>query len=119
MIIHARCARSSLMARRLVASLGAALFGGCASGDEGEDSGCLGPGGVYQRGKAPYPGANASLVCCEGLLTYYRQRRNGVDGTCVEPVGSVNFSCLEGRCGDGQCEAGEQGACGCEADCGG
>lgn len=104
------------MARLLVASLGAALFGGCGSGDEG--SGCLGPGGVYQRGKAPYPGANASLVCCEGLQTYYRQRANG-DGMCVEPVGSANFSCLEGRCGDGQCEAGEQGACGCEADCGG
>jgi hypothetical protein len=51
------------------------------------------------------------------LFTYYRQVGNGA-GACIEPVGVANFSCLEGRCGDGKCEAGEQGACGCDADCG-
>lgn len=98
----------------LFASLGTALSGGCGSSD---DHGCLGPGGPYQRGKAIEPNANASLVCCEGLFTYYRQVGNGA-GACEQPVGVANFSCLEGACGDGTCEVGEQGTCGCEADCG-
>jgi hypothetical protein len=108
-----QAARALPMLVLLLASLGTALSGGCGS----SKSDCLGPGGPYQRGKAIEPNANASLVCCEGLYTYDRQVDNGA-GACTEPVGVANFSCLEGSCGDGKCEAGEQGACGCEADCG-
>jgi hypothetical protein len=98
---------------RIIVIVAAALAGACSARDD--DPGCLGPGGVYQRGKEPYPGANAGLVCCAELSTYDRLSSN-YDGSCVEPI-IANFSCLVGRCGDGRCEDGEQGPCGCEADC--
>jgi hypothetical protein len=94
--------------------LAIAWLAACGDSDS-DDAGCLSAGGVYQRGKAPYPGANRGLVCCAGLTTYHRLWSNS-DGSCVEPI-IANFSCLTGRCGDGRCEDAEQGPCGCEADC--
>jgi hypothetical protein len=108
--------RSSLSSRlRVTELLVAALLSACGTASDYDDAGCLSPGGVYQRGKEPYPGANRGLVCCAGLTTYDRPLSN-FDGSCVEPV-IANFSCLTGRCGDGRCEDGEQGPCGCESDC--
>jgi hypothetical protein len=89
------------------------LIGGCSNSD---DAGCLGPGGVYYRGKQATPDANRGLVCCEGLTTYHRLEQNGQDGSCVDPI-IATFSCLTGSCGDGMCEDGERGPCGCEVDC--
>jgi hypothetical protein len=109
---HAPLAQRIQAALLLVGSLSAVLFSGCS--DEPDDPGCLGPGGVYARGKAAYPGANAGLICCEGLFTYSRVS-NSPDG-CIQPP-LATFSCLEGSCGDGVCETGEEGVCGCVADC--
>jgi hypothetical protein len=98
-----------------VSELLAIIVLGACGGSDSDDPGCLSAGGVYQRGKEPYPGANRGLVCCAGLTAYYRPVASS-DGSCFElPI--ANFSCLAGSCGDGACEAGEQGACGCTADC--
>jgi len=107
-------ARSSRVIFSALLSLCAVSLMACGASDD-DDPGCLGPGGPYQRGKEPYPGANAGLVCCDGLSTYYRALSSS-DGSCVEPI-IANFSCVQGLCGDGMCEAGEQGACGCDVDC--
>jgi hypothetical protein len=85
-------------------------LGACASS---QDVDCAGPG-VYQRGK------EGGTRCCADLNEYYRLAASGsgtAELTCHEPVGHAEFGCIEGRCGDGRCELGERGACGCTLDC--
>jgi hypothetical protein len=74
---------------------------------------CRGPG-TYGYGKgAP------RIECCEGLATYYL----GVPvhdehdfRVCEEPIDGL-YGCVRGECGDGECEVGEDAACGCSEDC--
>jgi hypothetical protein len=53
-----------------VSKLLAIIVLGACGGSDSDDPGCLSAGGVYQRGKEPYPGANRGLVCCAGLTAY-------------------------------------------------
>lgn len=95
----------------------AGLTAAGACSDEKEDD-CRGPG-VYQRGKEGGPS------CCPDLNTYYRlvAYNRSTDGmasdgrVCDDPVGHAEFGCLEGTCGDGRCEVGEEGECACTVDC--
>ena len=83
------------------------------AGSADDDSDCAGPG-VYQRGKEGGPS------CCADLNVYYRLAASGRgpdELTCEAPVGHAEFGCVEGRCGDDICEAGERGPCGCTLDC--
>jgi hypothetical protein len=89
--------------------LGTLVLAACASS---QDVDCAGPG-VYQRGK------EGGASCCANLNEYYRLAASGSTNelTCQQPVGHAEFGCIEGRCGDGRCELGERGACGCTLDC--
>jgi hypothetical protein len=92
----------------LLSALGLAVVLAACSDD---DSDCAGPG-VHQRGKEGGPS------CCADLNAYYRLVVSDPDElTCREPVGHAEFACIEGRCGDNICEAGERGPCGCTLDC--
>jgi hypothetical protein len=75
---------------------------------------CSGPG-RYERGKGGGPPS-----CCAGLhevgILGAFEGENGVH-VCAQPPGSVVFTCVEGECGDGVCEAGEDVSCGCVLDC--
>ena len=73
--------------------------------------------GRYQAGKG-----NEYVPCCDGLTEMlWQQPGTNASGEtmCFEPVGHREYGCVSGTCGDGRCEPGEDGACGCEADCGG
>lgn len=73
--------------------------------------------GRYQAGKG-----NEYVPCCDGLTEVLWQQpgttANG-ETMCFEPVGHREYGCVSGTCGDGRCEPGEDGACGCETDCDG
>ena len=74
---------------------------------------CRGPG-RYEAGKE-----GSYRPCCPGLReVFYTKAAQGQDGAkvCISPPLRV-YACVEGRCGDGVCEAGEAEACGCVADC--
>jgi hypothetical protein len=74
---------------------------------------CWGPG-IYGYGKG-----SPRLACCAPFHEFYI-RSAGYDQSrlrvCVLPIeGSVG--CINGTCGDGICEVGEDVACGCSDDC--
>jgi hypothetical protein len=95
----------------LLLVVGSAAFAACSENEQAED--CGGPG-VYQRGK------EGGVSCCARLTEYHRQvvNRAPPEPSCQEPVGFAAFGCVQGSCGDGVCETGEDGACGCTLDCG-
>ena len=70
--------------------------------------------GRYQAGKE-----GSYLPCCDGLReVFWQTPATDAEGTnvCVEPM-HREYGCVENECGDGRCEPGEDGACGCAADC--
>lgn len=70
--------------------------------------------GRYQAGKE-----GSYLPCCGGLTEVFWRVGGEQDGqrVCADPPGHREYACVEGTCGDGRCEPGEDGACGCAADC--
>ncbi len=70
--------------------------------------------GAYEAGKE-----GSYLPCCDGLTeVFYQQGAYDADGqpVCVEPLARF-YACVEGSCGDGNCEVGEDVTCGCAEDC--
>lgn len=72
------------------------------------------------RGKGHYEAGKEGsyLPCCEGLTeVFHLSPAEGDDGpVCVDLPLRV-YACVEGECGDGVCEVGEDVACGCADDC--
>ena len=100
-------------------------FCGCQSAEHAGDAGGVADTGLegrchgvghYQAGKE-----GGYLPCCTGLSEVFLQvaAEQGVshERVCIEPIGFRNYACIEGRCGDGRCEAPEGLACGCAQDC--
>ncbi len=91
----------------------AVALGSC--GDSAED----GPkipcrqAGNYQAGKE-----GSYQPCCAGLVEVAQRSKAEVNGVlaCGDPPLRV-YACIEGRCGDGRCEAPENVPCGCVLDC--
>lgn len=85
------------------------------SGSKADAAACR-PVGHYEAGKE-----GSYLPCCAGLREEFQQvagQRGGAqERVCDDPVGFRNYVCVEGRCGDGRCEAPESLACGCTQDC--
>lgn len=96
----------------LLVGLVTAFVAACGgSADEGDD--CV-RAGVYSRGKEGGPS------CCAGFEELGRLvlvNQGTAEERCEEPPGHAAFGCIEGECGDGRCEPGEQGPCGCDLDC--
>lgn len=70
--------------------------------------------GRYQAGKE-----GSYLPCCQGLTeVFWQVPATDGDGNnvCMNAL-HREYGCVEGSCGDGMCEPGEDGACGCVADC--
>jgi hypothetical protein len=70
--------------------------------------------GIYSRGKEGGPS------CCPGFNEYSRTAEFETgpgEVSCADPIGHAEFGCIEGSCGDGVCELGEEGPCGCIVDC--
>jgi hypothetical protein len=105
--------RSPAITRRWRSPL---VFGLLAAGSlscAGGQAECAGPG-IYSRGKEGGP------TCCPNLNEYgrlVRYEQGTGEATCADPVGHAEFGCIAGACGDGTCEVGEQGVCGCTRDC--
>lgn len=90
----------------------ALALGALACGAADRPGECAGPG-VYSRGKEGGPS------CCPGFEELHRLVVSGRPDalSCEPPPGHAEFGCIEGRCGDGVCELGERGMCGCTQDC--
>lgn len=75
---------------------------------------CRGAGN-YEAGKE-----GSYQPCCPGLREVFQKRAAQVgesaERMCIDLPLRV-YACVEGRCGDGRCEAPEAVVCGCEADC--
>lgn len=69
--------------------------------------------GHYQAGKE-----GSYLPCCEGLTEVFQLSpgENDDGPICTDPPLRV-YACVEGTCGDGVCEVGEDVRCGCVDDC--
>jgi hypothetical protein len=84
------------------------------SGVAGESSGdCHGPGRYRAAKEGSY------RPCCPGLREVFYTGSTFAEGgakVCAELPMRI-YACVQGRCGDGVCEAGEAEACGCVADC--
>ena len=84
-----------------------------ASGENGAEAECR-EAGHYESGKE-----GSYLPCCNGLTEVF-QLKAGYDGdgnpVCDDPPLRV-YACVEGECGDGVCEVGEDKPCGCAEDC--
>ncbi|MBN1655655.1 MAG: BPTI/Kunitz domain-containing protein [Deltaproteobacteria bacterium] len=80
---------------------------------EGSAEDCRGAG-HYESGKE-----GSYLPCCDGLREVFQQKA-AYDGdgnrVCVDFLLRV-YACVEGECGDGVCEVGEDKPCGCVQDC--
>ena len=86
----------------------------CSESDNKENTSveCRGAG-HYESGKE-----GSYLPCCEGLIEVFQLKAGYSDGNpiCDDPPLRV-YACVEGECGDGVCEVGENKPCGCTADC--
>lgn len=70
--------------------------------------------GRYQAGKE-----GSYEPCCEDLTEVDWQVGGERDSqrVCLDPPGHREYACVAGTCGDGMCEPGEDGPCGCAEDC--
>lgn len=90
------------------------VAGSAAAANSGGTNGeCWGPGiHGYGKGSSRHP-------CCSPFHEFYLESANhDMSGArvCQPPIeGTVG--CVNGTCGDGICEIGEDVACGCTADC--
>lgn len=77
------------------------------------DVDCRGPG-HYETGKE-----GGYLPCCDGLEEIFQLKAaygEQNEPVCVEAPLRV-YACVQGSCGDGVCEVGEDVPCGCADDC--
>jgi hypothetical protein len=75
---------------------------------------CRGPG-HYEAGKE-----GSYLPCCDGLREVAQLSPTRDDGNapiCNDGAPLRVYACVQGSCGDGVCEVGEDVACGCVDDC--
>lgn len=73
---------------------------------------CHGPG-HYEAGKG-----GEYRPCCEGLTEVLQLgAAEGDDGPACVDLPLRIYACVEGTCGDGVCEVGENVRCGCANDC--
>lgn len=91
-----------------------------AESDDSMTSASASPTSAQCRGQGHYEAGKEGsyLPCCEGLTEVAQlSPAEGDDGPVCTDLPLRVYACVEGTCGDGICEVGEDVRCGCVDDC--